>query len=83
VKDNGIGIDPLHHERIFELFRRGHHGYDGLGLGLAVCQRIVERHNGHIWVESEPGAGATFLFTLPADDKESNEESIERTGVQE
>ncbi len=65
VSDNGIGVDPDHHERIFELFSRGHVGYDGVGIGLALCQRIVERHGGTIWVESEPEQGATFSFTLP------------------
>lgn len=66
VSDNGIGVDEAKHDRIFELFRRGHPGYDGVGLGLAICQRIVERHGGRIWVESRPGEGATFSFTLPA-----------------
>lgn len=65
ISDNGIGVDPDHHERIFELFSRGHVGYDGVGIGLALCQRIVERHGGSIWVESEPEQGATFSFTLP------------------
>lgn len=65
VSDNGIGVDPEYHERIFELFSRGHPGYDGVGIGLALCQRIVERHGGTIWVESEPEHGATFSFTLP------------------
>ncbi len=67
VTDNGIGVDPLLHERIFELFRRGDPGYGGVGIGLALCQRIVERHGGSIWVESEPDRGATFNFTLPVD----------------
>ena len=65
VGDNGIGIDPNQHDRIFDLFRRGHAGYDGVGLGLAIAQRIVERHDGRIWVESEAGQGATFHFALP------------------
>lgn len=65
VTDNGIGIAPEHHDRIFELFRRGHPGYDGVGLGLAICQRIIERHGGKISVDSEPERGATFTFTLP------------------
>ncbi|MFN3323974.1 MAG: PAS domain S-box protein [Bryobacteraceae bacterium] len=65
VRDNGIGIDPKYHERIFGLFKRLH-GRDvpGSGLGLSICQRIVEKHGGRIWLESEPGAGATFYFTL-------------------
>ncbi|HYK61857.1 MAG TPA: ATP-binding protein [Bryobacteraceae bacterium] len=66
VCDNGIGIDPKHHKQIFEPFRRLHGtSVPGAGLGLAVCQRVIKRYEGHIWVESEPGHGATFLFTLP------------------
>lgn len=66
VVDNGCGIEAAHHGRIFELFRRGHSGYDGVGLGLAICQRIIEGHGGRIWVESEAGQGASFLCELPA-----------------
>ena len=68
VTDNGVGVDPQQHERIFGLFSQGHPGYDGVGIGLALCQRIVERHGGTIWVRSEPERGATFSFTLPERD---------------
>lgn len=68
IRDNGIGIPAEDHEHIFEMFRRGknNNSRSGNGLGLATCERIVERYDGRIWVESEPGAGSTFYFTLPA-----------------
>ncbi|WP_237561354.1 ATP-binding protein [Halostella pelagica] len=68
VQDEGIGIDPAEHDRIFDVFHRlqGRDEDDGSGIGLALCERIVERHNGEMWVESTPGEGSTFSITLPA-----------------
>jgi light-regulated signal transduction histidine kinase (bacteriophytochrome) len=73
VKDNGPGVDPAFHDRIFGVFKRLHEkSYPGAGLGLAFCKKAIERHGGRIWVESRPGAGATFYFTLPAADAPEN-----------
>jgi len=67
VSDNGIGFDPKYREEIFMVFKRLHsyHEFEGSGVGLSICKKIVEKHNGFITVESKPGEGSTFMFGLP------------------
>jgi light-regulated signal transduction histidine kinase (bacteriophytochrome) len=68
VEDNGVGIDKQYAEVVFQMFQRLHERgrYDGSGIGLAIAKKIVERHGGRIWFESELGKGSTFYFTMPA-----------------
>ncbi len=72
VKDNGTGIEPEYKEKVFDMFRRLHgREYPGVGIGLSLCRRIIERHKGRIWIESEAGQGTTFYFTIPIKEDET------------
>lgn len=77
IRDNGQGIDKAHHEQIFEPFKRLQSDKEGSGMGLAIVARILKMHSGRVWIESEPGGGATFWIALPAEGSETRAERAE------
>jgi light-regulated signal transduction histidine kinase (bacteriophytochrome) len=81
VEDNGIGIRSEHHDRVFTIFQREHtrDQYPGAGVGLSIARRIVERHGGEIWLESELGEGSVFYFTLPGPERPGRREKYPET----
>ena len=83
VRDNGVGIAPEHTKRIFQIFQRLHSKgeYTGTGIGLAICRRIVDRHDGDIWVQSEDSTGASFYFTLPTERATTHRTEYDQAGA--
>jgi light-regulated signal transduction histidine kinase (bacteriophytochrome) len=80
VEDNGVGIEPEEAETIFTIFRRLHPDLPGTGIGLTICKRIVDRHNGRIWAEPNPSGGSIFRFSIPFREVETAAEAVEEVG---